>query len=110
MGRLCWRARTATRCVRSSRRLQQSLQHEPTPEEIAAALGISANKVRRLLTASMSPLSLELPVGEEGERRLGDCIADDQIIPPDEAAERALLRAQREEALQQLAERERTIL
>ena len=101
---------TMGRIIRAARRLQQSLQHEPTPEEIAAALGMSVDKVRRTLTASMYPLSLELPVGEEGEGRLGDCIADDQITTPDEAAERALLHTQLEEALQQLAERERKIL
>jgi RNA polymerase primary sigma factor len=101
---------TISKIIRAASRLQQSLQHEPTPEEIAAALGMSADKVRRTVTASMYPLSLELPVGEEGEGRLGDCIADDQITSPDEAAARALLRTQVEEALQQLPERERTIL
>jgi RNA polymerase primary sigma factor len=101
---------TIARIIRAARRLQQSLQHEPTPEEIAAALSMSADKIRRTLTASMYPLSLELPVGEEGEGRIGDCIADDQITPPDEAAARALLRTQVEEALQQLPERERKIL
>ncbi|HEY3229729.1 MAG TPA: sigma-70 family RNA polymerase sigma factor [Roseiflexaceae bacterium] len=101
---------TIGRIIRAARRLQQSLQHEPTAEEIAAALGMSADKVRRTLTASLYPLSLELPVGEEGEGRMGDFIADDQITPPDEAAARALLRTQVEEALQQLPERERKIL
>jgi RNA polymerase primary sigma factor len=101
---------TIGRITRTAHRLQQSLQHEPTPDEIAAALGISADKVRRTLTASMYPLSLELQVGEEGEGRLGDCIADDQITPPDETAARTLLHTQVEEALQQLPERERKIL
>jgi RNA polymerase primary sigma factor len=101
---------TIARIIRTAHRLQQSLQHEPTPEEIAVALGMSADKVRRTLTASMYPLSLELPVGEEGEGRMGDCIGDDQITPPDEAAAQVLLRTQVEEALQQLPERERKIL
>jgi RNA polymerase primary sigma factor len=101
---------TISRIFRTACTLQQSRQHEPTPEEIAAALGMSADKIRRTLTASMAPLSLELPVGEDGEGRIRDCIADDQITPPDEAAARALLRTQLEEALQQLPERERKIL
>src|SRR4029453_4307399 len=51
---------------RTSHKLQQSMQREPTPEEIADAMGISAIKVRRTLEASMHPLSLEMPVGQEG--------------------------------------------
>jgi RNA polymerase primary sigma factor len=101
---------TISRIFRAACKLQQSRQHEPTPEEIAAALGMSTDKIRRTLAASMAPLSLELPVGEEGEGRIRDCIADDQITPPDEAAARALLRTQLEEALQHLPERERKIL
>src|SRR4029078_4424608 len=67
---------------RTSHKLQQSLQTEPTPEEIADAMGISPTKVRRTLEASMHPLSLEMPVGQEGEGRMGDFIEDDRISTP----------------------------
>jgi RNA polymerase primary sigma factor len=95
---------------RTSHRLQQTMQREPTPEEIADAMGISAGKVRRTLEASMHPLSLEMPVGQEGEGRMGDFIEDDRISTPAEAAAASLLREQLEEVLMKLPERERKII
>lgn len=95
---------------RASHRLQQSMQREPTPEEIAGAMGISTNKVRRTLEASMHPLSLEMPVGQDGEGRMGDFIEDDRVSTPAEAAAASMLREHIEEALQELPERERKII
>ncbi len=95
---------------RTSHRLQQSMQREPSPEEIADAMGISPNKVRRTLEASMHPLSLEMPVGQEGEGRMGDFIEDDRVATPAEAAAASMLREQIEEVLQKLPERERKII
>ncbi|HEU5089603.1 MAG TPA: RNA polymerase sigma factor RpoD [Roseiflexaceae bacterium] len=95
---------------RTSHKLQQTMQREPTPEEIADALGISSTKVRRTLEASMHPLSLEMPVGQEGEGRMGDFIEDDRVSTPAEAAATSMLREQIEEVLQKLPERERKII
>ena len=95
---------------RTSHKLQQSMQREPTPEEIADAMGISPNKVRRTLEASMHPLSLEMPVGQEGEGRMGDFIEDERISTPADAAAASLLREQIDEVLQKLPERERKII
>lgn len=95
---------------RTSHKLQQSMQREPTPEEIADAMGISPNKVRRTLEASMHPLSLEMPVGQDGEGRMGDFIEDDRVATPAEAAAASMLREQIEEVLQKLPERERKII
>lgn len=95
---------------RTSHKLQQSMQREPTPEEIADAMGISASKVRRTLEASMHPLSLEMPVGQDGEGRMGDFIEDDRVSTPAEAAAASMLREQIEEVLQKLPERERKII
>ena len=95
---------------RTSHKLQQSMQREPTPEEIAEAMGIGAAKVRRILEASMHPLSLEMPVGQEGEGRMGDFIEDERISTPSEAAAASMLREQIEEVLQKLPERERKII
>lgn len=95
---------------RTSHKLQQSMQREPSPEEIADAMGISPNKVRRTLEASMHPLSLEMPVGQEGEGRMGDFIEDDRVATPAEAAAASMLREQIEEVLQKLPERERKII
>ena len=95
---------------RASHKLQQAMQREPTPEEIAVAMGVSAGKVRRTLEASMHPLSLEMPVGQEGEGRMGDFIEDDRISAPADAAAATMLREQIEEVLQKLPERERKII
>jgi RNA polymerase primary sigma factor len=95
---------------RTSHKLQQSMQREPTPEEIADSLGITAGKVRRTLEASMHPLSLEMPVGQEGEGAMGDFIEDDRLATPAEAAAQTMLREQIEEVLSCLPERERKII
>lgn len=95
---------------RTSHRLQQSMQRDPSAEEIASEMGISAGKVRRTLEASMHPLSLEMPVGQEGDGRMGDFIEDDRIATPPEAATMTMLREQIEEVLDKLPERERKIV
>ncbi len=95
---------------RTSHKLQQTMQREPTPEEIAEAMGITAGKVRRTLEASMHPLSLEMPVGQDGEGRMGDFIEDERLATPAEAAAQSMLREQIEEVLDKLPERERKII
>lgn len=95
---------------RASHKLQQSMQRDPTPEEIAGAMGITAGKVRRTLEASMHPLSLEMPVGQDGEGRMGDFIEDERLATPAEAAAQTMLREQIEEVLDKLPERERKII
>ncbi len=95
---------------RASHKLQQSMQREPTPEEIADSMGMSSSKVRRTLEASMHPLSLEMPVGQEGEGRMGDFIEDERISTPADAATVLMLREHIEEVLQKLPDRERKII
>ena len=95
---------------RASHKLQQAMQRDPSPEEIADSMGISAGKVRRTLEASMHPLSLELPVGQEGDGRMGDFIEDDRVATPADAATMTMLREQLEEVLYKLPERERKII
>jgi RNA polymerase primary sigma factor len=95
---------------RASHKLQQSMQRDPTPEEIADAMGINPGKVRRTLEASMHPLSLEMPVGQDGEGRMGDFIEDERLATPAEAAAQTMLREQIEEVLDKLPERERKII
>jgi RNA polymerase primary sigma factor len=95
---------------RASHKLQQTMQRDPSPEEIADVMGITAGKVRRTLEASMHPLSLEMPVGQEGEGRMGDFIEDDRMTTPVESAAQTMLREQIEEVLSKLPERERKII
>lgn len=95
---------------RMSRQLEQTLGREPSPEEIAQAIGLTERKVRRLMQASAQPISLEQPIGSDGEGHVSELVADDLIDAPLEIATRRMLEHDLTEALQQLPERERTIL
>ncbi len=101
---------TINRVLRTANRLQQSMEHEPTPDEVAFELGLSGEKVRRALEASRQTLSLESPVGAEGDAVLGDFIEDRAGALPLDQAAKHLLREQIDIALQKLPERERRII
>jgi RNA polymerase primary sigma factor len=101
---------TINRVMRTTNRLQQTLEHEPTPDEIGSALGIPAEKVRRALEAARQPVSLETPVGTEGDSVLSDFIEDSKGTAPIENAAQHILREQLDIALQKLPERERRII
>src|SRR5262249_41464903 len=93
----------------TSERLSQSLGREPTIAEIAEVLGWTADHVARVLKAARQPISLEKPIGEEGELTLGDFVPAAQIAPLEVAAQR-LVHSDIESALEQLTERERQLL
>jgi RNA polymerase primary sigma factor len=101
---------TINRVKKTSHRLQQILEREPTQEEIARAMDITDDKVRQVLDVSRHPVSLEAPVGTDGDAFLGDFIEDHSMPAPLEIASQQLLRAQIVEALSKLTERERKIL
>ena len=56
---------TINKVIRVSRQLLQELGHDPSPEEIAAEMGMSVDKVRDILKIAQEPVSLETPIGEE---------------------------------------------
>jgi RNA polymerase primary sigma factor len=101
---------TINRVLRTTNRLQQSMEHDPTPDEVAGELGIPPEKVRRALEASRQTVSLETPVGAEGDSVLGDFIEDNGAAAPLESAAQHILREQIEIVLQKLPERERRII
>lgn len=90
--------------------LEQTLERPATHEEIAEALGITTRKVKRLLTAAITPLSLEQPVGAEGDTYIGEMLADSEEHTPVELATQHLLYQDIHEALRTLPERERKVL
>lgn len=90
--------------------LEQVLHREPTPEELADALGITMRKVKRMLNAAVQPVSLEQPVGKDGQGRVGEFLADTDDTAPLEMATRTMLQDELQDALLQLPERERQIL
>jgi RNA polymerase primary sigma factor len=96
--------------VRASRQLIQEFGREPLPEEIAAKMQMSVEKVRRVLKIAQEPISLETPIGEEEDSHLGDFIEDKSVISPAKAAAYALLREQMEDVLATLSKREERVL
>jgi RNA polymerase primary sigma factor len=95
---------------RVNHQLEQALGREPTPEETAEALGVSLRKVRRLLQAAAQPISLEQPLGNDGEGHVGEMLADDESETPMEIAAQRMLQQDLIRALMELPERERAIL
>ncbi len=103
-------AETINRVIRCSRQLLQELGREPTAEEIAAELGMPADKVRYTLKIAQEPVSLETPIGEEEDSHLGDFIADEDASEPMEAASLSLLKEQLSEVMDTLTPREKKVL
>ncbi|SEH70590.1 MULTISPECIES: RNA polymerase sigma factor RpoD [Atopobiaceae] len=101
---------TINKLVRVQRQLLQDLGRDPTPEEIGAEMGISADKVREIQKISQEPVSLETPIGEEEDSQLGDFIEDSSAVAPPEAASDSMLREQLEQVLDGLADRERKVI
>ncbi|CAN5673234.1 RNA polymerase sigma factor RpoD [soil metagenome] len=101
---------TINRIKKTSHRLQQIFEREPSYLEIARAMDVPEEKVRQVLDASRHPVSLEAPVGPEGDAFLGDFIEDDSVPAPMELASHQLLRAQINDSLNRLEDRERRIV
>jgi RNA polymerase primary sigma factor len=95
---------------RAAEKLSQSLERQPTAEEIAIALGQPIDRIQRILEASRRPVSLETPVGDEGEHTLGDFLPDEELPNPTEFAAQQMLRHDLATALDSLSERERRII
>ena len=93
----------------SSQLLHQN-GHDPTAEEIAAALDMPVDKVREILRVAQEPVSLETPIGEEEDSHLGDFIPDDDAPAPADAASHTLLKEQLTEVLKTLTPREEKVL
>ena len=101
---------TINKLVRVQRQLLQDLGRDPTPEEIGAEMGMSADRVREIQKISQEPVSLETPIGEEEDSQLGDFIEDSQAIVPPDAASFSMLQEQLTQVLDSLADRERKVI
>lgn len=101
---------TINKLIRISRQLLQQLGREPLPEEIAAAMEISVERVREIMKIAQEPVSLETPIGEEEDSHLGDFIEDQDAPAPAEAASFMLLKEQLEDVLDTLTPREEKVL
>jgi RNA polymerase primary sigma factor len=101
---------TINKLIRTQRRLVQELGREPLPEEIAAEMEMDVDKVNHILKIKQDIVSLEAPVGEEEDSQLGDFIADEDSLTPEEAATHQLLKEHVNGVLALLTPREQKIL
>jgi RNA polymerase primary sigma factor len=95
---------------RTSRNLVQQMGREPTLEEIAERMGVSLDKVLKIIKITKKPISLETPIGEEEDSRLEDFIEDKEAISPQDAAISSNMRKQIQQVLSTLNEREGKIV
>ncbi len=98
------------RIYRLAEEIEQETGHKASPEEIAAEAGLPADKVDQLLRISRYPVSLERPVGDDGDTEFGDFIEDDDSPEPTEIASQQMLRETLESVLTALTPREARIL
>ncbi|HYR96348.1 MAG TPA: RNA polymerase sigma factor RpoD [Candidatus Binatus sp.] len=101
---------TINKLVRTARYLVQEIGREPTPEEIAARMELTAEKVRRVMKIAKEPISLETPIGEEEDSNLGDFIEDKSTIAPADAVVALNLQDQTRKVLATLTPREEQVL
>ena len=101
---------TINKLIRVQRQLVQDLGREPLPEEIAAEMKIGVDKVEHILKISQATVSLESPVGEEEDSRLGDFIEDKESLSPEENAIYQLMRGHVADSMIILQPREQKIL
>jgi RNA polymerase primary sigma factor len=96
--------------TRMSRSLLQEYGREPTPDELAESTGIPVEKVRAVMKIAREPISLETPVGSDGESHVGEFIPDESGLPPDEAYAQMRFNDQTRQLLKTLTPREEKIL
>ncbi len=101
---------TINKLIRVSRTLVQETGREPTPEELAHDMRIPVDKVRSILKIAQEPISLQTPIGDEGDTHFGDFIEDKRAISPASATAYTMLKEQMGGVLDSLTEREKKVL
>ena len=96
---------------RAAKELQQELGRDAAPKEIAEKMGdLTEEEVKNILTYFQSPVSLETPIGEDGEDSLGDMVEDRSEATPEEAMDILVRREEVQELLEALSDRERQVI
>ena len=101
---------TINKLVRTQRTLTQKLKREPYPDEVAAEMKISVDKVQIIQKVAQEPISLESPVGEEEDSSLGDFIPDNDTLTPYEYTSKEMLKRELDSVLETLTDREEKVL
>jgi RNA polymerase primary sigma factor len=101
---------TGQKIARARRHLEQLNGRDPSPEELAAELDLPIKKVLTALTAARTPVSLETPVGDDGDARLGDFVEDLMTPAPSEALAKKRFVEETRQLLGELTPREERVL
>lgn len=101
---------TINKIIRVSRVFVQEYGREPTPQEISKEMRLPVTKVKEILKISQVPISLQTPIGDEGDTHFGDFIEDKKAVSPANATLHSMLKEEIHQVLETLDERERKIL
>lgn len=101
---------TINKIIRVSRLFVQEYGREPTPQEIGKQMRLPVTKVKEILKISQVPISLQTPIGDEGDTNFGDFIEDKKAVSPANATLQSMLKDEMFDVLQTLEDRERKIL
>jgi RNA polymerase primary sigma factor len=101
---------TINKLNRISRRLLQEMGREATPEELAEAMDMPEDKIRKVLKIAKEPISMETPIGDDEDSHLGDFIEDSNILSPIESATTSSLSEVTRDVLSSLTSREAKVL
>ncbi|MDD5653753.1 MAG: RNA polymerase sigma factor RpoD [Candidatus Omnitrophica bacterium] len=101
---------TINKIMRFSRMFVQEYGREPVPEEIAQKMRLPQDKIKSILKIAQEPISLQTPIGDEGDTHFGDFIQDKKAVSPANATVRSMLKDEMNSALSSLTDREKKIL
>jgi RNA polymerase primary sigma factor len=96
--------------ARASRKLVQKYGRDPSPEEVAKKLNYPVDKIKSVMRASMEPISLDRPIGEDEDSNLADFIEDISAASPASTASHAMLKDQMKRVLSTLTRREEKVI
>ncbi|MFH1269814.1 MAG: RNA polymerase sigma factor RpoD [Candidatus Omnitrophota bacterium] len=101
---------TINKIIRLSRIFVQENGREPLPEEVAQKIKLPQDKVKGILKIAQEPISLQMPIGDEGDTHFGDFIQDKKAVSPANATVRTMLKEEMNSVLSTLTEKEKKIL
>ena len=101
---------TINKMARIERQMTLELNREPSDEELAKKMGLGMDKVVEIRKISQDPVSLETPIGEEDDSHLGDFLADERTMSPEEYATYEILKDELRDVLKTLTKREEEVL
>ena len=101
---------TINKMVRIERQMTLELNREPTDGELAKKMGVTVDKIAEIRKISQDPVSLETPIGEEDDSHLGDFLADERTMSPEDYATYEILKDELRSVLDTLTVREKEVL